>query len=136
MESKIERLSYEQLEPKVIIELDTTEIMLSDKLADDPAILAMQIADIEAHHYRVSYLLTLAEGLLSKARYSAVPKEEGLKLNEAGKKLYMEAHTVNEELLRNQLERRLKDIEVRIQVGQSLLAYNREMARLGGRENT
>ncbi|MFA5037446.1 MAG: hypothetical protein WC479_09770 [Candidatus Izemoplasmatales bacterium] len=128
----MEIVVYAQLQPTVNVAMETTEIMLADKLSDNPELLSSQLADIEVYHYRISYLLAQADALVSRSKYLCSPTE---KMNDFNKKIYIEAYTVKEVFLRDALERRLKDIEVRIQTAQSLLAYSREIAKMGGKES-
>jgi len=129
--------TYEELGPEVGLAMEETNILLSNKLSDIPDVLSMQIADIEAHHYRICDLLADANATLSMARKRELEKvnADG-KLNVFSKEIYIEADTVNESTMVERLEKRLRSIEKRIETAQSLLAYEREIAKIGGRETT
>ena len=125
--------TYDSLKPEADLALAELTALFEIKLSDNPEYLASQIEHIEAHHDRISTLLTYAEEVLVKARDFNLPERER-KFNEFDKKIILGAKTAKEETMKKMLERKLDSIETRIQTGQSLLSYHREVAKLGGRQ--
>lgn len=107
------------------------DLLLETPLSDEPEMIKHQMEQAESYHNRIATLLTQAEEFFRVARLEVLPEIERPK-DEFGRKIKVEAESARNEYYVNILKRKLDSIELRIQTGQSVLAYYREnVKRLG-----
>jgi hypothetical protein len=99
--------------------------LLQEQLPDEETALIDHLRQVEAHHARVGFILAEAESWLDRAiaRFYETPAHVELKVNE--KKAACDAAVVQERERRNKIQTLSDSIELRINLGQSLLRQQR-----------
>lgn len=106
-------------------ELAEIRALLDEKLPDEAEPLWTSLQEIEAQYGRLQYLVSVADGFLDLAEAEHLPKTKTMTALE--KEVEMKAACVPERQFRDLVQGLLEAVKVRIMLGQSRMAYMREL---------
>jgi len=122
-------ITYESIKIEALDAIKATDALLDIPLSDTAHILKQQISDIEVYHHRITNIVCKAERVLKESKgINLIPTGE---YKENDRKVLLEAKTAKEKHLYDLLKMKLDDIETRIEAGQSILAFEREIYKKG-----
>lgn len=117
-------MNFKEWEDKIHDELVEVLTNLDEEISDEPEALIKDLVLIEGRYGRMGYILAQANSYLSQAEYEAIPKEE--KLTETQRKALIKSKTALIHELRDKIESIYDAIKIRINLGQSILAFRRQ----------
>ncbi len=108
--------------------------LLDESLPDDPETLWQSVRDIEAHYGRLQYLVSIADGYLDEAECQALEhlQRQYEKLAAYEKEKMVNAGVSEVRAFRDIIKGLIEAVKQRVMLGQSRMAYMRDLYVKGG----
>lgn len=106
-------------------DIDHVQKLMQERLSDEVGELLLQVTEAESWFSRVVYLLADATSLMERARGEYLPRLEGG--TELHRKTALDNATAEFRRQRNVLDGLLEALKQRVNLGQSILKFQREL---------